>query len=104
MARPDEPVLIATGDSNGPKQPQATVSSDGTVYVVFGSGEDILLCNSSDGGKSFSKPAVAFRVPNLSLGMRRGPRVTAFGDSLIITAIGGKQGKGKDGDVMAWRS
>jgi hypothetical protein len=36
--------------------------------------------------------------------MRRGPRITAFGDLLIITAIGGKQGKGRDGDVLAWRS
>jgi len=36
--------------------------------------------------------------------MRRGPRITAFGDSLIVTAIGGKQGKGRDGDLLAWRS
>ncbi len=103
-ARADEAVLVATGDANGPKQPQAAVAANGTVYVVFGSGEDISFCISSDNGKSFSKPAIAFRVPNLSLGMRRGPRITAFGDALIITAIGGKQGKGRDGDLLAWRS
>jgi hypothetical protein len=100
----DEAVLIATGDANGPKQPQATVSSDGTVYTVFGSGEDVFVCSSNDYGKSFSKPTVAFRVPNVSLGSRRGPRVTAHGDTLVISAIGGKQGKGRDGDVLAWRS
>ena len=102
--RADEAVLIATGDTNGPKQPQAAVSSDGIIHLVFGSGEEISYCSSSDDGKSFSKPSVAFRVPNLSLGMRRGPRITAFGDSLIIAAIGGKQGKGRDGDLLAWRS
>ena len=103
-ARADDAISIATGDKKGPKQPQAAVAADGTVYVVFGSGEEVSFCSSTDNGRSFSKPAVACRVPNLSLGMRRGPRITAFGESLIITAIGGKQGKGKDGDVLAWRS
>lgn len=102
--RAGDPISIATGDANGPKQPQAAIAADGTVYVVFGSGEEVSFCTSTDDGKSFSTPTVAFRIPNLSLGMRRGPRITAFGDLLIITAIGGKQGKGRDGDVVAWRS
>lgn len=104
IAKSDESVLLATGDTNGPKQPQAAVSSDGVVYAVFGFGEDIFVCSSRDSGKSFSNPTVAFRVPNVSLGSRRGPRITANGDSLIISAIGGKQGKGQDGDLLAWRS
>ena len=103
-ASADEAILIATGETNGPKQPQAAVSSDGIIHLAFGSGEEISYCHSNDGGKSFSNPSVAFRVPNLALGMRRGPRITAFGDSLIITAIGGKHGKGRDGDVLSWRS
>lgn len=102
--RAGEAISIASGDGNGPKQPQAAVAADGTVYVVFGSGEEVSLCISTDNGKSFSTPATVCRVPNLSLGMRRGPRITVYGDSLIITAIGGKQGKGRDGDVLAWRS
>ena len=102
--RADEAIVIATGGPNGPKQPQASVAADGIVHVVFGSGEEVSYCNSTDGGKSFTKSTVAFRVPNLSLGMRRGPRITSFGDSLIVTAIGGKQGKGRDGDLLAWRS
>ena len=100
----DEAILIATGGANGPKQPQAAISQNGIVHVVFGSGEEVSHCSSSDHGKNFSKPSVAFTIPNLSLGMRRGPRITAFGSTLIITAIGGKQGKGRDGDVIAWRS
>ena len=40
----------------------------------------------------------------MSLGMRRGPRIAATKDAIVITAVGGKQGKGRDGDVLAWRS
>jgi len=43
-------------------------------------------------------------VPNLSLGMRRGPRIAATGKTVVVSAIGGKLGKGKDGDLFAWRS
>ena len=40
----------------------------------------------------------------MSLGMRRGPRVVASGEAVCITAIGGKQGKGRDGDLLAMHS
>jgi hypothetical protein len=99
-----EAVLIASGESNGPKQPQATMATDGSIHVVYGAGDEVYYCCSRDQGKSFSKPSVAFRVPNMSLGMRRGPRIVAFGESIVVTAIGGKQGKGRDGDILAWRS
>ncbi len=36
--------------------------------------------------------------------MRRGPRIEVVYDSVVITAIIGEKGKGKDGDLMAWRS
>lgn len=47
--------------------PQAWVSPNGVVHLVFGSGEEISHCSSSDNGKGFSKPTVAFRVPNLTI-------------------------------------
>ena len=100
----EEPIVIASSDVAPPKQPQATLSSDGAIHVVFGVGEDVVYCLSTDNGNSFSEPKVAFQIPNLALGMRRGPRVAAFGNTLIVSAIGGKQGKGKDGDLIAWRS
>jgi hypothetical protein len=40
----------------------------------------------------------------MSLGMRRGPRIASSGDAVVITAIGGPQGKGRDGDLIAYRS
>lgn len=100
----DEPIVISSSKVAAPKQPQAAISADGIVHVVFGVGEDVVYCRSINEGKSFSEPVVAFRVPNLSLGMRRGPRIAISGETLIVSAIGGKLGKGKDGDLVAWRS
>jgi hypothetical protein len=36
--------------------------------------------------------------------MRRGPRVAATENAVVITAIYGARGKGADGDLLAWRS
>ena len=100
----DEAIVISSSNVAAPKQPQAAISADGIVHVVFGVGEDVVHCRSMNEGKSFSEPKVAFRVPNLSLGMRRGPRIAIAGETLIVSAIGGKLGKGKDGDLVSWRS
>ncbi len=99
-----EPIVLSSSNVAAPKQPQAAISADGIVHVVFGVGEDVVHCRSMDEGKSFGEPTVAFRVPNLSLGMRRGPRIAVVGETLVVSAIGGKLGKGKDGDLVAWRS
>lgn len=99
-----EPIVIAREVSGEvPKQPQLTCSADGTVHLVCGVGERILLTTSSDGGMSFENCPASVRCPNLSLGMRRGPRIAMAGSATVITAIGGTQGKGRDGDLHAWR-
>jgi hypothetical protein len=36
--------------------------------------------------------------------MRRGPRIAATDKAICVTVIGGKQGKGRDGDLLAMRS
>lgn len=100
-----EPVSIATGSAKStPKQPQAAIDSDGTVHLIFGDGDTVKYCHSSDGGKSFSVPNAAFEVPNISLGMRRGPRIALCSGTITVSAIGGAQGKGRDGDIQAWNS
>lgn len=100
-----EPVVVATsGGGQSPKQPQAAVATDGTVHLIYGSGDAVFHVKSTDGGANFSKSEEAFRVPNMSLGMRRGPRISVTDKAVIVTAVGGKQGKGRDGDVLAWRS
>lgn len=98
-----EPFTIMDGGAaKTPKQPQACASSNGIIHVTFGAGEEVYYCSVDD--EVLSAPLVAFRVPNISLGMRRGPRIAHTGKALVITAIGGAQGKGKDGDVLAYRS
>ena len=98
------PVVISSGTGRlSPRQPQAAVSTDGTIHVVYGSGDAVFYSRSTDSGATFSRPEHAFDSSNLPLGMRRGPRVAASKDSVVVTAIGGAMGKGKDGDVLAWR-
>jgi len=86
------------------RQPQVAVDPAGKVYVVFGVGNVVHCAVSRDGGKSFDDPVKVGDAGVLSLGMRRGPRVAAMGKAVVVTAIGGKEGKGRDGDVLAWRS
>ena len=101
----ETPQVLAQGSgTNGPKQPQAYVSSDGIVDVVYAVGDEILVSTSRDRGATFTRATTAIRCPNLSAGMRRGPRVVRTKSALVVTAIGGKQGKGRDGELFAWHS
>lgn len=86
------------------QQPQVAVDGKGAIHVVFGVGDEIRYCRSDDGGKSFAKPIALPTVHAMSLGMRRGPRVAITDSAICVTAIGGKQGKGRDGDLLALRS
>lgn len=100
-----DPVILATGSAEEPpKQPQAAVAADGDVHVAYGVGQRVYHCRSNDGGQSFGPARAAFSVPNMSLGMRRGPRIAATAKTIVVSAIGGAQGKGRDGDIVAWRS
>ncbi|MBC8134874.1 MAG: exo-alpha-sialidase [Fibrella sp.] len=86
------------------KEPQVAVGSNGRVYVAFGMGDSIYCAVSPDGGKTYDIPVLVARVSNLSLGMRRGPRVIVTEKSVVISAISGVRGAGKDGDLLAWHS
>lgn len=97
------PVVAPDGPDRDGKQPQVAVDPFGRIYVVFGRGSTVRLAVSTDRGKTFQVKAVG-SVGSLALGMRRGPRVSATGDAVVVTAIGGGKGKGQDGDVLAWRS
>ena len=100
-----KPLLLAEGSgADAPKQPQAFVSEDGNIDVVYAAGERILVSSSTDRGVSFGKASGQIECRNLSAGMRRGPRIVRSGKHLVVTAIGGQQGKGRDGDLFAWYS
>lgn len=100
-----EAIMVATGEgANSPKQPQLAINSMGQLHVVYGVGDIVYHSVSSDDGKTCSPAKQVFRVPNMSLGMRRGPRIAATKNAVVVTAIGGEIGMGRDGDVLSWRS
>jgi hypothetical protein len=100
-----EPVVVTAGRGpEAPKQPQITVSSDGVVHGVFGVGQNVFYWKQSAAELQPATPAKAFELSNMSLGMRRGPRIAVSRQTVVVSAIGGVMGKGRDGDVMAWRT
>jgi hypothetical protein len=86
------------------KEPQVALSGSGKVYVTYGAGNTVYCSVSGDGGKTYGGPVKVAEAGSLSLGMRRGPRVAATDKAVVITAVYGQQGKGRDGEVLAWRS
>ncbi len=81
------------------RQPRLTTNGGEAVYCVYGAGEDIFCVRSTDGGASFSQPAKVATLRGLMLGKRRGPRVAATGDVVVVSAI-----SSETGDLVAWRS
>jgi hypothetical protein len=97
------PLTVAVGTkADAPKQPQLAITPDKTVHLIYGQADAVYYAASTDEGRSFSKAEPAFSCPNMSLGMRRGPRIAMGPAGPVVTAIGGKQGKGRDGDILAW--
>jgi len=101
-SRAPRPTMVVAPDV-GAREPQVAVDGRGRIYVAFGVGNAIRCGRSDDGGRSYTVATVG-EAGVLALGMRRGPRIAAAGDALVVTAIIGREGKGRDGDVLAWRS
>ncbi len=97
-----EPVPVGSpaGSDREAKQPQAAVDAQGRVFVAYGTGNTIRVAVSNDGGRSFDAPVTVGQLPSLALGMRRGPRIAATEDAVVVTAIE----KGEDANLFAWRS
>ena len=96
------------------RQPQLAAAGN-TVYVACGTPTSILVARSEDGGRTFAPAETVATISTLSLGMHRGPRIVALGDTLVLSAIVGEAGKGsrhdgqrhqpaQDGDLLSWRS
>lgn len=95
---------VSSGDFPDAQQPQLAVSLSGKGYLVFGAGNVVYCTTSEDGGKSYDKPVKVGEAGALALGMRRGPRVAATDKAVVVTAIGGRLGRGRDEDLLTWRS
>lgn len=98
-------VVLARGDAaHPPQQPQVAVDANGVIHVAWGQGNTVYYTRSDDGGGTFRQAAPLPGTYVMSLGKRRGPRIAAGGEAVCITFVGGKQGRGRDGDVLACRS
>ncbi|MBW3543065.1 MAG: glycoside hydrolase, partial [Planctomycetes bacterium] len=91
--------VVPAGALDNPRQPQVAVDSDGKVYVAYGAGEAVYCSTSTDGGRSYGAPVQVGNVERLALGMRRGPRIAAGREIIVVTAV-----SHEEGTVRAWRS
>jgi hypothetical protein len=98
-------IEIASGSvPNQPQQPQIASDGSGSVHVVYGAGDQVLYARLAEGANRFTEPSVLPSSGVIALGMRRGPRLALAGKSICISVIGGSQGRGRDGDVLAYHS
>ena len=80
------------------EQPQISVDSKGTIRLVYGDATDNIYCATSTyHGKTFAPPVLVAQVPDMHLGMTRGPQVASSKDFSIITAMDQK------GNIHAFR-
>jgi hypothetical protein len=96
-------VLAAATLTLAGTQPQLAARGD-EVYVVVGRGESVVVARSDDGGRSFGEPVALPFTGRLSLGQRRGPRIAVSDEAVVVAAVTGAVGGGKDGDVVVTRS
>ncbi len=83
------------------QQPQVAVDPAGKVFVAFGSGKAVYCVASADRGRSFSTPVKVAEFGQLALGKRRGPRIVAAGQAVVVSVIGGDR---RAEDLLSWRS
>jgi hypothetical protein len=106
LAAPAPEALLVTpaGALREAREPQVAVDGSGDVYVTYGAKNALYCSVSKDGGRTYASPVKVAEEGVLSLGMRRGPRIAVSGKTVTITAVYGRQGKGRDGELLAWRS
>src|SRR5436190_12240207 len=88
---PPKPIDLGPG-----KQPQVAINSAHDILVTFGRDNSIYFTRSSDGGKTFAESTCVAKLKSMPLGMRRGPRIAATKDGIVIAAISAEVGGGKD--------
>jgi hypothetical protein len=102
--RGGEPKIVTLDTPADVHDPQAAVDASGRVFVAYASKSLVSISISTDGAQTFGPPIAVGRIGTVSVGMRRGPRVAITPRAVVVSAIGGVQGGGRDGDLVAWRS
>jgi hypothetical protein len=98
------PAVVTLETPRGVHDPQAAVDAKGRVFVVYATSALVSISVSNGSGASFGEPVAVGKIGKISVGMRRGPRVVATENAVVVSAIGGLTGDGRDGDLVAWRS
>jgi hypothetical protein len=100
----ESPRIVALKTPPDVHEPQAAIDAKGRVFVVYATPKLVSMSVSNDSGASFGDPIAVGAIGKISVGMRRGPRVAATPNAVVVSAIGGAVGDGHDGDLVAWRS
>jgi hypothetical protein len=74
--------ILAAGE-----QPQVSVDNKGVVRLVFGKKDQIFYSTSDDNGKTFTTAVLVAQVPEMHLGMTRGPQLASSKDYSMVTAM-----------------
>jgi hypothetical protein len=107
------PLTVLNAPIENAQQPHMAAAPDGTLHLVFGAKAYVEHTGHgrrppTDGAiyyvrtrdlKTFSAPRKLADLPKIALGMRRGPRIVANGNTLLVTAQ-----SHEDGNVHAWFS
>jgi len=83
--------------------PRVAVLSDGRALVALGTADGIDVAALLAGARTFQPAATVARRTDLVLGGRRGPRIAATKDVVVVAAITRRTKEG-GGDLFAWRS
>ena len=68
------------------QMPNIVRDNTGDVHLVYGHGDSILYCYSSDQGNTFSSPDLISVIPKLAASHTRGPQIAATSNGLAVTA------------------
>ena len=99
------PAPVAIRTPEGAREPQLAASvGSPSVFVAFGTKSAVYVARSPDAARTFEDPVKVGDVGVLALGMRRGPRLGAVAKCVVLTAIAGEKGGGRDGDLLCFRS
>ena len=94
--------LLLAAASPG-QQPQ--LAHDGNrTFLVVARDHQVAVMRSSDAGRTFASASTIAIEGAMAAGMHRGPRVAVTNTAVLVAAIVGAQGGGKDGDVVLYRS
>jgi hypothetical protein len=78
-------------------QPQIAIDNEGVIRIIYGYGDSIYCTTSVDEGTTFSDIQPVGVVPEMHLGMSRGPQIASSKNFTLVTAMD------RNGDIHTFR-